>query len=145
MLMNFDADLSTPTIATEPPRPTYHPNAVTLSESVSVSALPSASRAFLAKDTTDWSWADLRDYVVHEIEARFGCFPRDAKKEYGIFNRFAKEHGQAAGAIARYAFEQCDGFWANAPISVQRFCKGSDVYFALPILDRLDATRVSPL
>lgn len=136
MLLALDADLTRPSQRYVPP--------VAVDVQVAVTQMPSESRAFLAKSDEVWGWSDLRDYVVHEIEARFGTFPRDAKKEFGIFSRFVKEHGAASAAIARYAFEQCNGFWANAPISVNRFCKASDPFFAEPIKTRLaDARAVS--
>jgi hypothetical protein len=134
MLMHFDADTT--------PRQTSREvsTAPTVVETVTVTTLPSEARGFLSRDDAQWSWSDLRDYVVHEIERRFGTFPRDAKKEFGIFSRFVKEHGEQAAAIAKYAFEVCDGWWQGAPISVNRFCKGSD--FAAPIKQSLVAQPV---
>jgi hypothetical protein len=40
-------------------------------------------------------------------------------------------------AIAKAAFEVQNGMWRSAPISVQRFCKGSDVFFADVIAERV--------
>lgn len=130
-LIAFDADLSPRT------RQSEQPLGPVITETVTVTPLPSESRTHLLADAGAWGWSELRDYVVSEIEKRFGAFPRDQKKEYGIFSRFAREHGPHAALIARHAFEVCDGWWANAPISVNRFCKGSDPYFALPIKERL--------
>lgn len=110
-----------------------------ITETLTVTALPSQSRTHLMKDEQAWGWEELRDYVVSAIEARFGTFPRDAKKEAAIFRRFATAHGPRAGAIARYAFETCDGWWMNAPVTVTRFCRGSDPFFASPIMERLGA------
>lgn len=124
-----DAAPSTTQKRTAPP--------VVIEETVTVTQLPSEARGFVGKDPANWSWSDLRDYVVHQIEQRFGLFPRDSKKEYGIFTRFLREHGAQAGPIAVHAFEVCDGYWANAPISINRFCKASDPYFAAPIKERL--------
>ena len=90
-----------------------------------------------------WAWSDLRDYVVSQIETRFGAFPRDAKKEAGIFKSFLARHGDDAVAIARFAFEVEDGYWAGAPISVNRFCKASDPYFAEKIKPRMVAQPVT--
>lgn len=106
---------------------------VVIVETVTVQVAPSESLGYLTRPDSQWVWSDLRDYVVHEIEVRFGTFPRDAKKEYGIFTRFSKEFGADASRIARTAFEVHNGWWANAPISVNRFCKASDVYFGQPI------------
>lgn len=134
MLLNFEPS----TVATAPisrlaPK-------VVLTESVTVTQLPSQSRTDLLTKQDMWGWSELRDYVVSSIEARFGSFPRDAKKEASIFGRFVKEHGVMAPAIARYAMEDCDGWWRNAPVSVTRFCRGSDPFFADPIKERLSQT-----
>ena len=132
-LLYFDPDLT----------PASHSStaaAPTVVETVTVTQLPSEARGYLSRPVEQWSWSDLRDYVVAEIEARFGTFPRDSKKEFGIFSRFHKTYGEQAGKIAKHAFEVADGYWANAPISVNRFTKGSDPYFAEPILARLVQT-----
>lgn len=90
--------------------------------------------AFLAKEYQDWCWEDLRDYVAREIIQRFGVFPRDPRKEYGIFTSFVNRWGiEMAVAIAKYAYETHDGIWKGAPVRMQRFCKGSDPYFSVPI------------
>jgi hypothetical protein len=93
----------------------------------------------LLTGTDSWGWSELRDYVVREIEARHGQQPSDPRKEASIFKSFLNRFpdGQAI-RIARAAFEIYDGWWANAPISVNRFCKGSDEYFATPILAKLE-------
>lgn len=103
----------------------------------SVAVTPVASRSDLLTETAEWSWQELRDFVVSSIERISGPFPRDSRKEYGIFSRYLKEHGQDGIRVARYAFEVCGGWWNGAPISVSRFAKGSDQYFTQPILDRL--------
>lgn len=92
---------------------------------------------YLAKDSTDWDWADLRSYVVTQIEKLHGPFPREEFKEIGIFKGFRSRHGKMAGLIAEAAFDVFKGMWKGAPISVQRFCAGSDKYFAEEILRRL--------
>lgn len=98
---------------------------------------PSASKTHLTSMSSTWKWDQLRDYVVDRIEKRHGPFPRDAKKEYGIFNGFVSRWGAQAGPIAEFAFEECGGIWKGAPISVNRFCKASDPYFATEIAARL--------
>jgi hypothetical protein len=100
-----------------------------------ITARPSDARSHLT--TEDWEWQQLRDYVVGQIEERFGQFPRDAKKEYGIFNSFVTRWGGQASDIAKYAFEVCDGFWRDAPIAMTRFCKNCDPYFADVIAGKL--------
>lgn len=88
---------------------------------------------YVGRTDEQWDWQALRDYVVREIEARFGPAPRDARKEAGIFKSFLARWGSAAPAIARFAFESHDGYWRGAPISVNRFCLASDEYFAAVI------------
>lgn len=100
-------------------------------------AVVSERRDYLMTDATHWSWSQLRDYVVAEIEARFGAIPRDTRKEAGIFRRFLTTWGAQSGPIAKCAFEEYDGWWQNAPISITRFCRGSDPYFAAVIAQRL--------
>jgi hypothetical protein len=101
---------------------------------------PQASNVagFSMKQAEEWDWEDLRNYVVHEIERYHGPQPRDAMKEKAIFGSFIKRHGSSASAaIAQFAFGFCEGMWSNAPITVNRFCKASDPFFADPIKQRL--------
>jgi hypothetical protein len=131
-MRNFDTDLDrqgvTRLVRTE--------TTVEIEETVEVVRHPSViSKAHLMKD--EWAWDDLRDYVVGQIEDRFGPFPRDHRKESGIFKSFLDRHGDRAPAIARFAFEVADGYWKGSPISVNRFCRNSDVYFADIIKARL--------
>lgn len=105
-------------------------------QKVSVEVTP--ARSDLLVNTEHWTWSELRDYVVGEIVNRFGPFPQNQRKEYGIFSRFFNDYGQDGIAVARYAFGPvCEGYWGSAPISVNRFCKNSDPYFVHPILERL--------
>lgn len=85
----------------------------------------------------EWGWEELRDYVISESEKRFGVQPRDARKEASVFKRFVGEYGDTAKPIAKYAFEVEDGRWMGAPVTVNRFAKGSDPYFAEVIVQRL--------
>lgn len=136
VLQNFDTDLdtlgatrivkSTPATAV---RSTVTPKANT-------------HHTYEAKPEAEWGWSEFRDFVVDKITEAHGPFPRSDVKEAGIFKRFLAEYGVAdAVAIVRYAFEVCDGRWANAPIGIARFCRGSDPYFAQPILERIKGTR----
>lgn len=112
-----------------------------VSETVTVRPLPSIQPStHLLSSDEDWGWEEIRDYVVGEIEGRWGPFPRDFRKEATIFKRWAKQYGKDAPAIARYAFENCGGTWKGAPISVNRFCKGSDQWFSDVILKALNDT-----
>lgn len=94
-------------------------------------------RTHLVSTSDTWTWQQLRDYVVDRIEARSGKFPRNPVTEAGIFKGFITRYGDCAGAIAKFAFETCEGMWKGSPVGVTRFCKNSDPYFAQPILDRL--------
>lgn len=134
---------TSPVAARRPaPRPAPAPAHVSTSpgvtETLTVTPALSESRTHLLKPAEQWGWAEVRDYVVASYEERFGAFPRDQRKEYGIFTRFCKEYGSMAGPIAQYAFETCDGWWMNATVTVTRFCKGSDPYFSQPILQRIN-------
>ena len=99
---------------------------------------PATSRRYLYT-SLPWKWDELRDYVVYEIEDRFGPFPRDTYKEIGIFKGFISRWGDASEGIARHGFETMGGYWGGAPISVFRFCANSDPYFAAPIAERLQS------
>lgn len=109
----------------------------TVTEEVRVTPVASAAASYAMKDEQAWGWADLRDYVIREIEMRHGPQVRDPKKEAGIFKGFLSRWPEQAIAIARAAFEVHDGMWRNAPISVNRFCRASDQYFAAVIAQRL--------
>lgn len=84
-----------------------------------------------------WTWQQLRDYVVTQIQHFHGPQPSNPVKEKAIFSGFLSRWGSDAVIVARAAFEVHDGMWHSAPISVNRFCKASDAYFAAPILDRV--------
>jgi hypothetical protein len=92
----------------------------------------------LLREDAQWGWADLRDYVVGQIERLRGPFPRNDRNEMGIFKGFVSRHGERSAAIARYAFEDLKGWWRGAPVGVGRFARASDPYFADPIKVRLD-------
>jgi len=86
----------------------------------------------------NWTADDLRDYVVTQIQAIHGDFPRKPPYiELGIFKAFLDRWGVLAPAIARYAYGPLAGYWNSAPIRVERFCFRSDPYFAKKIVDRL--------
>lgn len=92
----------------------------------------------LLDSPTDWSWEQLRDYVMRSIAERHGPQPRhESHKINSVFKSFAARWGNQAGPIARFAFEQQDGFWRSAPVTLARFTKGNDDYFAGPISERL--------
>jgi hypothetical protein len=97
-----------------------------------------APAAHLLQDEGSWDWRALRDYVVREIERRHGPQVHDDKKEAAIFKSFLTRWEGDAVRIAKAAFELYEGMWGNAPISVTRFCKGSDEFFAAKILTRLE-------
>jgi len=89
------------------------------------------SSAYLLKKAQDWTWQDLRDYVITSITERFGAPQRDLLKESGIFKGFLGRYGTVdAVLIAVAAFKIHEGIWRSAPISVSRFTKNNDPYFA---------------
>ena len=134
MLRNFDTDLDTHGVT----RLVREVSTVSIIEEVKVTHRPTESVTHLLKDSEQWGWSELRDYVVAEIEKRFGQQPSDGRKEKSIFTAFIDRWGDRAALIARFAFEgPADGWWHNAPISVNRFCKNSDPYFSIPIAERL--------
>ncbi len=123
--------------------PQHTQQAPTVTQRVTIEQAP--SRADLLVAAKDWTWAELRDYVASEIMIRFGAFPRDSRKEYGIFNRHMNTFGFDSIRIAEHAFGPvCEGWWGGAPISINRFCRASDPYFSTPILDRLNEVDAAP-
>jgi hypothetical protein len=98
---------------------------------------PSQQASYLTKTEDNWDWRNLRDYVVREIEARFGVFPRDVIKESSIFKSFIDRWQGKAPLIAKAAFEVHDGVWRGAPMNVNRFTKNSDPYFAEVIVSNM--------
>jgi hypothetical protein len=104
----------------------------------------STSRQHLVAGTEWSSWSHLRDYVVSSIEETIGAFPRNPVIEKSIFSSFFDRWGPSASQqIARSAVELHGCWWRNSPISVQRFCKGSDPYFAEPIARNLGLNTMS--
>jgi hypothetical protein len=95
----------------------------------------------LRTDDDQWSWEDLRDYVADKIVDLSGHqIARNAVRAKAIFSSFCERWKEFAVPIARYAFEGPDrGWWKGAIIGFERFCKGSDPYFAGEIADLLMA------
>jgi hypothetical protein len=133
-LRNFDDDTDTITTA---PKVVVEQVAPVITQSATVKRAAHAGTAHVGKDPEAWDWEAVRDYVVRSIEERHGVFPRNFKTEPSIFKSFSNRWGNQAGPIAKMAFEVFDGVWKGAPISVNRFCIGSDVYFAAPLAERL--------
>lgn len=130
-------------LATTPIKPQSRPaprivdTVPAVTETVRVVQTPSQAGAYIMKADAEWGWQDLRDYVIREIEKRHGPQVRDAKKEMAIFKGFMSRWPEQSVAIARSAFNVHDGMWKSAPISVNRFCKASDEYFAAVLAARL--------
>lgn len=105
-------------------------------------AQPAVKAPTAATDLLDqpgqWSWQQLRDYVLRAAAERHGPAPVDEIKVTSIFKSFHTRWGALAGPIARFAFEQQDGYWRSAPVTPARFCKASDAYFAAPIAERIN-------
>jgi hypothetical protein len=113
--------------------PGFRPPPPALSVSV---APPSRSRLHLVSSST-WGWEELRDYVVERIENRWGPQRRDPVREASIFKSFVGRWGADAEVISRYVFEVADGFWMGSPVTINRWTKGSDPYFATVIIQKL--------
>jgi hypothetical protein len=134
-MIDFDMDYDTVTAA---PAVVVRQQVPLVTESVSVRPTTSQSTTYVMRDGAVWTWSDLRDYVVREIEARHGPSVRNPMKEAGVFKGFLARWPEDAAAIAQFAFGPvCNGMWRSAPISVNRFCKASDEFFAAPIAARL--------
>jgi len=140
-VLNFDTELDQaraqgrPTVVVAAP-------ALRVRETVSVVRAPVESArevrtTDVGKPSAEWGWEDLRNYVTRQIQISFGDFPIDPVKHRAIFSSFCTRHGEMAGPIAVAAFDLFGGRWNGAPISVNRFCKASDQYFAIPIKERL--------
>ncbi|MFD8650717.1 hypothetical protein [Streptomyces mirabilis] len=105
-------------------------------------AMTSPPRATAASDLLDspmdWDWRQLRDYVMRSIAERHGPQPAgDEIRIQSVFRSFAQRWGNQAGPIARFAFEEQDGFWRSAPVTYTKFTKAWDPHFAGPISERL--------
>jgi hypothetical protein len=109
---------------------------VVVHEAPQSAPIASRRKSYLAKDSSDWTWSDLRDYVISEIEKRQGPQDRNVIKEAGIFKSFVARWGDNAPRIATTAFDIYDGNWQGRPVTVNRFCKNSDPYFSEVIADR---------
>lgn len=111
---------------------------VEITQTVTTAQLGSAEATYLLKPSEQWSWGDLRDYVITEAEKRSGAQIRNVAKEAGIFKGFISRYGIIdAVMVAMAAFEIYEGVWYSAPIGVSRFTKGNDPYFADVILQRM--------
>lgn len=131
-LVNFDDDVTTAsTIKVE------QPTSPVIAEKTVTRPMPSSSSKHLLRPVENWGWEEVRDFVVSSIEKTHGAFPRNFKTEGSIFKSFCNRWGNQAGPIAQMAFNEFDGMWKGSPISVNRFCVASDVYFALPLSERL--------
>jgi hypothetical protein len=133
-VLNFQSTLDIPTVTPDTSSTTE--TALVVREQVTFRR-PETRVTDVGKDSATWSWEDLRNYVVRSIEQAHGPFPREAPKEASIFKSFADRWGPLAGPIATFVFGELGGMWRGAPVRIQRFCKGSDPYFAEPIAARL--------
>ena len=126
------------TIPTLPPGTTHVEVTVVSTpriEALAESVIPAVGAADILG--TGETWEAIRDFVVRKIEERWGSFPRNAIKEASVFKSFAARWGELAMPIARLACEEMGCIWESAPISVNRFCKGSDPYFSAVLAQRV--------
>jgi hypothetical protein len=98
------------------------------------------SRGYLFRDSSEWTWEDLRDYVVDSITEVAGPVDFDPKKANAVFRSFHGRHENAV-AIARYVFDILHGLWYSTPVGINNFYKGQDPYFAEPITKLLEAAQ----
>ena len=109
-----------------------------LVQEVTTTKVGTAESVYLLKQADQWGWEDLRDYVITEAENRFGAQIRNPAKEAAIFKSFIGRYGvKDAVLVAQASFEIYQGTWHSAPVTVNRFCKASDAYFADVILARV--------
>lgn len=108
---------------------------VQTAQTVTTTRVDTAESVYLLKPVPQWTWQDLRDYVITEAEKRSGPQIRNLAKESGIFKGFIGRYGiESAVMIAIAAYEIYEGIWRSAPIGVTRFTKGNDPYFSDVIL-----------
>lgn len=112
-------------------------NPFEVSTGVRVSSAPT-DRSYMLKDESTWTWSDLRDYIIAKSTELFGTQLRDPMKESVILRAFIGRHGiEKAVLVAMAAYEVYGGIWMGAPVTVTRFTKNSDPYFADVILARV--------
>ena len=111
---------------------------VVFHQEISATPTGTSEAAHLLKPAAEWTWSELRDYVITEIERRFGKMTRNPAKEAGIIKSFIGRYGvEDAVLIAMAAYEVYEGVWRSAPVRFERFTKGNDQYFSNIILARL--------
>lgn len=127
--------------AEERKQTTLKVRAMTSSVRTKVTTTPARVAGPLLTPVEQWTWSELRDYVIAKIVEIHGPIPRNAPKENAVFTRFAGKYGELAGPIAKYAFEvqPNPGFWGgqHTPIAVGRFAKACDESFADVIAKKL--------
>jgi hypothetical protein len=135
VLLNLSADVTYGRTAAPTPSPLSVPSQTIRTAHTAPVAMAAAD---LLDPPEDWSWEQLRDYVLRAVAERHGPQPRrETPQVNSIFKSFVTRWGRNAGPIARFAFEQQDGYWRSAPVTITRFTKGNDDYFAGPISERL--------
>ena len=86
-----------------------------------------------------WSAADLTGFIREEI-ARLHGEQLPCPEEDQILDGFAGRFGADGVVIARRAFEDHQGIWRWAPVTVRRFGPGQDDFFALALLREANGT-----
>lgn len=97
--------------------------------------------AFLFKDTDEWDWRDLRDFVVQRITLRGGTIESNPLRESGIFKSFLTRYGKNGPVIAKIAFDVFEGVWYDRTVTITSFCKAADEWFADPILRVIEESQ----
>jgi hypothetical protein len=139
-MINFTTDLDVATGAHQSGRHIAASTVVpVVTESLTIRrhSNPDQRRSYVGRPDDQWTWQNMRDYVMSQMEARFGQIDRNPMKERGIFLGFLNRWGAQAPRIARFALETCEGIWQGNRIDINRFCKKSDPWFAAQIAQRL--------
>jgi hypothetical protein len=124
---------------------TAHSNVPSVTERA-IAVVTPVRKTHLLTAGANWSWQDLRDYVVGQIETRFGPIPRNTNQETGIFKSFygrwpAGPDLISAADIAQHLYETLGGWWRGSPVRIGRFAKPSDPYCAAIVAEQLRQLR----
>lgn len=102
--------------------------------------------SYMAAKPGGWDWEALRDYVASSILRTHGPFERNFMKEKAIFSRFIRTFGpDVAERIARHTFEVQGGWHEGSPVGINKFCKGSDPFYAIPVAKKMGIDLTDPL
>lgn len=119
----------------------------TRSQNVTVASAPAVTERVRIGTTTerayliagDWGWREVRDYVVEQMQQRWGAPQRPpVTKEAGIFKGFVGRWGTTAEMIVRYIFERRDGIVDGRRVKITDFTSAADARVAGPVAEVLN-------